>query len=870
MSSLVERDSAIAELERLLAGAANKGHVTLVTGEAGIGKSSMLRAVAEVAERHLGTRVWWGNCDALETPMPLAPLRDIARQHGVRFARKLGDSRPVLFEAVLDELRFAEQPLLVVVEDVHWADEATLDLLKFLGRRIESTHALLAISFRDDELSASHPLRRLTGELPSVSTTRLSLAPLSPQGVEVLARRALRLPSRLHAVTQGNPFFLMELLRHPSVEMPATVQDLVLSRFARLDAPAQALVRLVSVVPGRMESSLLERLGADLDAMETCLHSGLLVAQDSNFSFRHELARVAVETSLPQPVARALHARVLAALENTTPAPSAALLAHHAALARNMDALARYAPAAAEEARRQGASREAAQHLQSVLRNRLGSEEERRQWLETFAIYSANIDWHADAMHAREELDTLHAARGDVAARGANLSRLALLHMYMMRNDDAEAASRRAIELLETLPPGRELATAYGVAASLRLRDRDIAVCLEWGRKSLELAEACGDRVRAGYSMATMGCARMFRDFGRGTADLLQVLAQVRGDGDLVAEGNALLNLGSAAVELMRLDHARVWLQEGIARMEACALDNLVYDCAGAMTTCDYQAARYAQAVECASPLAERTDITAAPRFAALLALARSRIRTGEDGASETLATAAELLGSGTPPQHLAPLWAARAEIASSRGELAALVPHLQQALDVAVAREHAWCAGEIAFWLWRGGALTDPPAICAEPYALQIAGKWCEAAAAWEQLGCPFEQARALADGDRDAMQQALAIFEQIGARPAAQELRRHLREQGLRGIARGAHAATRSRPFGLTGREMQVLELLCRGLRNAEIAARLSRSVRTVDHHLAAVFAKLGVDSRFAAIQAAQRAGIGDERNGQRKLKN
>jgi DNA-binding NarL/FixJ family response regulator len=153
------------------------------------------------------------------------------------------------------------------------------------------------------------------------------------------------------------------------------------------------------------------------------------------------------------------------------------------------------------------------------------------------------------------------------------------------------------------------------------------------------------------------------------------------------------------------------------------------------------------------------------------------------------------------------------------------------------------------------GGAA---PGECAEPYALQMAGQWREAAQAWQQIGCPYEQARALADGDEPAQRSALTLFDALGARPAAEALRLRLRDAGVRGVARGARASTREHPFGLTTRELQTLELLCEGLRNAEIAARLHRSVRTVDHHLAAVFAKLGVDSRVAAIAAAQRAGL------------
>jgi hypothetical protein len=210
----------------------------------------VLRAFAAA---HPRTPLWWGACDALQTPHPLLPLHDIARDAGVRFGALIegGGSRAALFDAVLDELRRAAEPMLVVIEDAHWADDATLDLIRFVGRRIERTKALLALSFRDDEVNASHPLRRVIGELPSAAVMRLPLQRLSPAAVTTLALRAGRPPAGLHAATQGNPFFVTELLRQPAEALPPSVQALVLARFARLPGAAQAVARLASIVPAR-------------------------------------------------------------------------------------------------------------------------------------------------------------------------------------------------------------------------------------------------------------------------------------------------------------------------------------------------------------------------------------------------------------------------------------------------------------------------------------------------------------------------------------------------------------------------------------------------------------------------------------------
>ena len=305
--------------------------------------------------------VWWGACDALQTPHPLAPLLDIARERRPRFAAALDGPRPALFEAVLDELRLAAQPMLVVVEDAHWADDATLDLLKYLGRRIERTRALLAISYRDDEVTATHPLRRVIGELPVAARSLLQLPRLSPAAVETLAQRAGRRADGVHAPTRGNAFFVTELLRDtsdPRPAVPASVQDLVLARFSRLPAGAQALLQAVSVVPGRAERALVERVAAPtLADIEAALGSGLLVSEGLALAFRHELGRVAVESMLSPPAAQALHTRMLAALGDEGAAP--ARLVHHALRCGDRAAITRHAPQAAREAAQRGAWREA-------------------------------------------------------------------------------------------------------------------------------------------------------------------------------------------------------------------------------------------------------------------------------------------------------------------------------------------------------------------------------------------------------------------------------------------------------------------------------------------------------------------------------
>jgi len=876
MMELVEREESLQTLTRRLQAAGERGHVVFVAGEAGVGKTSLLRKLAEsdraMSNGAVATNpVWWGACDALDTPHPLAPLLDIARDAAPAFAKRLDGPRLALFEAVLDELRLAPEPVLVVVEDAHWADDATLDLLKFLGRRIERTRALLIVSYRNDEVPAGHPLRRLIGELGANAFTRVELARLSPEGVATLARRALRSPAGLFAATQGNPFFVTELLRHGVDEVPSSVQDLVLARFARLDAAAQAIVRLAAIVPGGLEHWLLDAVLApapnDVDA---CLGAGLLIDDATMLRFRHELARTAVESSLTPPVARALHAGVLKALEADGRAMPSARFAHHAALAGNAAAVRRYAPAAADEAWAHGASHEAARHYRAALTHADGVDEaERQRWLDAYAEAMHRIDDCDEATRARQQLDVSLQRSGPVEREAANLCRLAQLHAQMLRLADADAASRRAIDLLEALPPGAALATAYGTEAVLRMLTRDCDDSVAWSRKAIAIARQIGDELRLWSSLSTLGTALMFIDYDAGREQMEAVIAHARAHEMTAVAMTAMLNIGSASGELMRLETAEHWLREAVAYGTQRELDASVNYSSGWLALCELYRGRWADAGERAGALLARGGTSAITRVMSLIALGRLRLRRGDPGVDSALADALECAGVDGTLQRVAPVRAARAEAAYARGDLPAVAAEAEAALPLALRHRHAWFIGELAFWCWRAGRLDAPPPGCAEPYALQITGRWRDAAALWRQLDCPYESAGALADGDVDAQRDALQIFEQLGALPAAEALKLRMRQAGVRGLTRGPRATTREHPFGLTTRELQVLQLLCDGLRNADIAERISRSVRTVDHHIAAVFGKLGVETRVAAVQTALGAGLGMQSGQERSAK-
>jgi len=850
---LLERDATLGTLDSALALAvAGDGRIAMVSGEAGIGKSSVAKTFVAT---HPEVTVWWGACDALETPHPLAPLHDIARAGDVPFRDLLGADTPraTLFEAVMTALRAVSRGLVIVVEDVHWADDATLDLLKFVGRRIDRTRALLMLTYRDDEVGADHPLRAVFGVLPASSVTRLELAPLSLAAVETLAHRSFRTGRDLHAITRGNPFFVTELLRQTVDGVPRSVQDVVLARSARLTPAARAIVRATAIVPARAERSLVDALvQPSRDAIEECMNSGLLTSDGQWFSFRHELARVAIEDAIPVDAARALHRDALHLLESEDQVVPLARLVHHSTRAHDVAATLRYAPQAARQAEARNGHREAAAHYRAALAHAdLAEDEHVEAWLEGYALACHRSDQIAEAVTARQSLVARCHARGAILAEGKHLSVLATLQVLMLDNAAANENSARAIALLEAEPPGPELAEAYRVEAQLRMLDRECEASIAWGRRALELSERHGATVTRVTAKSTYGTALMFIDYDEGRRWMSEAADEALAASLPVVAANAYVNLGSASGELFRLREAERDLAQSMRFAEAHEFDFAQhYSVAWSSLVALFQG-RWDDAERHARDLLDRPAQRSIVRVMALAALGRLQARRGDPESQSLLDEALVLADATGALQRVAPVRAARAEAALLQGDLARAAIEAEAVVPRAIAHRHPWFAGELALGLKRAGA-TVPDAVlecAARPFALEVDGDWRGAADAWRDIGCPYEQARALAAGDESAQRDALERFDALGARPAADNLRRVLRDAGLV-VPRGVRASTSRNPHGLTARELEVFALLCDGLRNAEIAARLHRSVRTVDHHVAAVLSKLGVASRAEAI--------------------
>ncbi len=859
-TELLERDVELRVLSGLLDSArGGDGRVALVYGEAGIGKTALLMQFARQRERD--ARLLWGACDPLSTPRPLAPLLDIAWTQDAPLAGRIaaGAPREAIFQTAFEQLRSPAPAAIVVLEDLHWADDATLDFVRFLGRRAQRTSALLVLTWRDEGIRADHPLRSAIAELPRENVARIPLRGLSPAAVDALGARAQRATEGLHAASNGNPFFVTEVLANDAPGVPATVRDAVLARAARLPRLARDLCELAAVVPTRLDLAILESAaGATFAALDDLLGSGMLSVHDGAVAFRHELARQAIEDALPPLRRRELHARVFAALRTRGEDPAQlARLVHHAAGAGDSASVLRLAPAAAKYASRLGAHREAEAHLSLALRHAADLDPKRRARLLAAHSYECYLtDRMDDGIASCSAAHGLWAGIGDRVREARCLSSLSRMAWYVARTAEAQRYADLAIAAIEGLPPGPELAMAWLTRAGLYASANDRLAATSLAEKALELARRLGKPEVEAYALHVLAWAQIEAGGEAGWALMERSLRLSLQRGAQDAAGSTYATLGTLAVEEHRHDLAAKALGEGIAYATERDLRTRI--------TCMYcwrarlnvERGRWAEVVDDAAHVLDNPKASALFRLAALTPLGLLRTRRGDPGAREALEEALALAKRNGEVERLVPVAAARAELAWLCGDAAAAAAEASLVIEKARDARRPWFVADLAVWIWRGGGAPPPAEECARPVALQLQGDWRGAAAEFERLGCPYESALACYESDDpEAIRSAIEALDRLEARPAAARLRRRLSQLGVRAIPRGRRAARRDHPFDLTAREQEVLEALSLGLSNGEIAARLFVSPKTVDHHVSAILGKLDVPSRGAAVAKARK---------------
>ena len=864
---LLERAAPLATLVDLIDRLAHpavvaSGRCVLLRGEAGIGKTSLLQALQDA--RGETVRWWWGRCSAWLAPAPLGPLRGLTGPVPPALTAVLDDAAAPqrVLPVLLDLLRERTRPTVLVIEDAHWADGATLDLLRYLGRRIDATASLLVVSYRDDALGEAHPLQGLLGALPADCTTRLPLRPLSRAGVEAWARRAGHDPGDAWRLSGGNPFYLSELLRGGG-RLPAEAQQAVVERAAALPARARELLDLVSIAPDRLGLDLLARLlpGADA-ALRTGVDAGLLHVDDDGADFRHGLVRQALVAALPEARRRELHARVLAALDGTE--VSAARLVHHAEHAALSDAVCRWAPQAVAEAARAGAHRQVALLL-GLLRAHapLAPPATRVAWIEAQSQACLLSNAHDEAIDLRQAARRVCEEQGDTPGLARQLTWLGRLH-WLRSGDPRQALPwvERAVEVLAGLPPSLELARAHATRSHLHLVDDDHAAALHWGRFALAAVGEDGDPATWSQAANNVGTAlARSGDWDEGCRLLARSLAVAQLHELHEDVVRAHLNLFIVHACERSLPAALDWADRGVAISEQQGLDLWTVRLRVRRAWVRMMAGRWQDADTDLRLVRERHSPSPMEAATAGYVAAVLAVRRGEPGARRRLVRAVDVLRGHRVELWFGPTALALAEAAWLDGDADGVAAALAARPGSPGPPPDGWTAGEALAWRRRAGL---PAGTCDElpaPLAAELAGRHREAAAAWEALGCPWQQAWALLGGPVEVAAEALPLLEVLGAQAALRLARRVLRERGARSVARGPYGHARADPLLLTARQRRILDLLCEGLSNREMAARLCRSERTVEGHVAALLARLGVRGRAEAVALAAATTFGGQ---------
>ena len=745
-----------------------------------------------------------------------------------------------------------------MLEDLHWADEATLDVFTLLVRRAEATPALVVATYRDDSLEDAHPLRRVLGELATTTAVRrLKLAPLSPDAVGELAAPHGIDGQELYEKTGGNPFFVVEVLAGGSEEIPATVKDAVLARAMRLSPGARELLQAVAVVPQRAELWLLEALaGAAVETVDECVTAGMLVAEGDGVVFRHELARLSLESSIGPASKARWHRQALAAISGRPgPALDFARLAHHAEAAGDADAVVRFALPAAELASSMGAHREAAAQYGRVLKSGATLPlEQRADVLERRSEECKLTDQSDEAIAALEEALACRRALGDTLGEGRSLTRLADILWCPGRTEESRRVAREAVAVLEPFSATRELAKAYAWMARSIGESDGWEAGTDWGERALQLAEDLGDN-------DTALAARKIIAWGLpegGLEAMEQIVDDARRAGSVEQAGSTYVSLLRKALDVRRYDVAADQLVKGLEYCSDHGLELFRHYLLSHRARLYLAQGRWAPAADTADMVLRIPRTSISPRITALTVLGLVRARRGDPGHGPLLDEAWDLAQPTGEIGRLGLVAAARAEAAWLGCEPDGVAAATELALAVA-SRCSSAVADELGVWRHRAGLGAGQPAVPVSPHGLQVAGSWDAARALWVEAGCPYEAALCLADADDEAgLRLALEELLRLEARPAAAIVARRLRDRGVMSLPRGPRATTRQNQQGLTAREMEVLALVNEGLANGQIADRLVVSVRTVDHHVEAILRKLGAKSRADARTTATSLGM------------
>lgn len=791
-ADLLERDEPLAALGQAYdAAVAGRGGVVLVTGEPGIGKTAL---VSRFATQVPGGRVLWGACDDLLTPKPLGPLRDLTGGVSTALAQMIADGAAPyeIHGRLLAELSAPDTPTVLVIEDVHWADGATPDAVTVVGRRIGTLPAVLVLTFRAGDVTASHPLHATLAAIRPAVSHYLELAPLTRSAVEALAGDRA---DEVYALTGGTPFYVTELLAAEPDTVPPTVVHAVLGRAARLGDSARRLVELVSIVPTRTSTAVLDVvLPSWPDAAEEPERWQLLQVGPEHVRFRHELSRNAILSNLPEARRRRLHTEVLEALVRTGADP--ADVVHHAEVSGALQVAADYALVAARRAAAVGAHREA--YSQFVRASRFADRlplPGRAGMFEELAMMAYMVVRMPEAFEALDRAIEIYRTLADLEAVGRCTRIRSTFYWYTGDGDASMVDARAAVAILEPLGETAELARAYsGLSQLAMLASRD-AEALAWGDRAVELATRLGDDRTRAHALVNIGAVRVQADV-HDVAVLEEAYRLADATGDRHEAVRALLSVGYTAMT--------TWIQPGLAwrytqRAIAYATEyqvDTLLSYLNAMTA--WQHVKRGEFDTAERIALDEAETGGMGQLLARIVLAELAVRRGDPDTPERLAGLAEQADRTGELQRIVPVLAFYAEWSLVTGAQLPL-DRFERAVELAEATDGWWSSRSgtaLAGWATVAGLdlnLRQPPGPAV--YAAMVRRDWRSAANAFGEVGWMYDRALML-PARRRVCTQGGAGDSARARYPAAGRTGHPANARAPPRQSEGRHAAGRSRP--------------------------------------------------------------------------
>lgn len=856
---LIERAAFLTSLQTKFENVVDgEGHCILVCGEAGIGKTSLVKTFCK--ERKNDCMTFQGTCDALFIPRPLAPIYEIVWQLRKDIWEDVvkNKNRAELFNRLFHELEDQKETALIVIEDIHWADEATLDFIKFLARRVTRLRCLFILTYRDDEIHSHHPLRHLLGQLSPDTFTRLRLTPLSRQAVEKMAVEKGYSGEDVYSISGGNPFYVNEILASYSHGIPDNIKDSILSVYNRQDEKTKQIWQILSVLPTGFETNYLEEMGQLYEpAIQSGLDTKILLLKEGLIFFKHELYRRTIETSLSPLVRVDLNKKILDLfLEKFEQKGELERIIHHAKNANEYEMVVKYSPRAATQAASVGAHIEASKLYLSAIEYYQGKDKDILiQFYESYAYECYLTNQIVEAIIYAEKSLNLLKEKNDEEKMANCMRFLSRLYWFTGNRKRAESYANDAIDVLTNQPTSRVKGMVFGNMARLKMFSEEKDECLLWGEKAIAMAKELADEEIFCHALNSVGAMllRVQSSKQKGKKLLEQSLNIALKNNYEEHIGLAYVHLGAGSVIMKDYSLANQTLEEGIQFTEERdiylgAKYLLMYKARLALET-----GYWDEAYQIANNLIKDEDQPSIIKIGGLVIVAIIRMRRGDNEVLPLLIEAKERAFEIMEQQRIIPVMVALLEYEWITGKSFIEKADLDIVMTILRRGGNVYEKSELSFWLLKARKLQLPLDEFCEWYQVDNRAKAVKAAGLWKQLGCPYEQALALFEGSDNDKRAAIEIVHRLGAKAIYEKMKFQMRASGIKSIPRGIRKTTRANPANLTEREMNILQLLKDGLQNKEIAASLFISPKTVSHHIYSIFFKLDVHSRTKAVQKA-----------------